>query len=74
MKLGIGLPNHVAEVRGPAIAQWARRVEERGFESVTTIDRLIYPSLDSLISLAVAAGASAKRTDFAIGGSSTGRP
>ncbi|MGH3641673.1 MAG: LLM class flavin-dependent oxidoreductase [Mycobacterium sp.] len=59
MKLGIGLPNHVAEVKGPAIAHWARRAEERGFESVTTIDRLIYPSLDSIISLAVAAGATA---------------
>jgi alkanesulfonate monooxygenase SsuD/methylene tetrahydromethanopterin reductase-like flavin-dependent oxidoreductase (luciferase family) len=62
MKLGIGLPNHVAEVEGSAIAQWARRAEERGFESVTTIDRLIYPSLDSIISLAVAAGATADLT------------
>ncbi|MDT5069939.1 MAG: hypothetical protein QOK02_6094 [Mycobacterium sp.] len=57
MKIGIGLPNHVAEVKGPALAEWARRAEERGFESVTTIDRLIYPSLDSIIALAVAAGA-----------------
>ncbi|MET0452965.1 MAG: LLM class flavin-dependent oxidoreductase [Mycobacterium sp.] len=57
MKVGIGLPNHVAEVKGPVIVQWARRAEERDFESVTTIDRLIYPSIDSIVALAVAAGA-----------------
>ncbi|OBB96356.1 LLM class flavin-dependent oxidoreductase [Mycobacterium sp. 852002-40037_SCH5390672] len=57
MKLGIGLPNHVVGVPGAAVAQWARRAERRGFESITTIDRLIYPSLDSLIALAAAAGA-----------------
>ncbi len=57
MKLGIGLPNHVADVRGPAVVQWARRSEELGFESLTTIDRLFYPSVDSLIALAAAAGA-----------------
>ena len=57
MKVGIGLPNHVAGVPGPTLGEWARRAEERGFESITTIDRLIYPSLDSVIALAVAAGA-----------------
>ncbi|MCV7356281.1 LLM class flavin-dependent oxidoreductase [Mycolicibacterium fluoranthenivorans] len=57
MKLGIGLPNHIAGVAGTGITEWARRAEERGFESVTTIDRLCYPGLDSLISLAAAAGA-----------------
>lgn len=56
MKLGIGLPNHIADVPGPAISQWARRGQERGFESLTTIDRLIYPGVDSLIALATAAG------------------
>ncbi|WP_096286751.1 LLM class flavin-dependent oxidoreductase [Mycobacterium ahvazicum] len=62
MKLGIGLPNHVADVSGPAIVQWARRSEEVGFESVTTIDRLFYPSVDSLIALAAAAGATKQLT------------
>lgn len=55
--IGIGLPNHVAGVSGAVIGSWARHAEERGFESLTTIDRLIYPSLDSVIALAVAAGA-----------------
>jgi alkanesulfonate monooxygenase SsuD/methylene tetrahydromethanopterin reductase-like flavin-dependent oxidoreductase (luciferase family) len=58
MKIGIGLPNHIAGVPGPLIAEWARRAEQRGFESVTTVDRLVYPSIDSLIALALAAGAS----------------
>lgn len=58
MKIGIGLPNHVAGVPGSMIAEWTRRAERRGFEALTTIDRLIYPSLDSIVTLAVAAGAS----------------
>ncbi len=57
MEIGIGLPNNVAGVPGPLMAEWARRAEERGFESVTTIDRLIYPSIDSIIALTLAAGA-----------------
>ncbi|WAJ47238.1 LLM class flavin-dependent oxidoreductase [Mycobacterium sp. Aquia_216] len=62
MKLGIGLPNHIADVPGPAVARWARRSEEVGFESVATIDRLFYPSVDSLIALATAAGATNELT------------
>lgn len=58
MKIGIGLPNHIAGVPGPMLAHWARRAEQRGFESVTTIDRLVYPSIDSVIALSVAASAS----------------
>ncbi len=57
MKIGIGLPNNVVGVPGPLMVEWARRAEQRGFESVTTIDRLIYPSIDSIIALALAAGA-----------------
>jgi alkanesulfonate monooxygenase SsuD/methylene tetrahydromethanopterin reductase-like flavin-dependent oxidoreductase (luciferase family) len=57
MDIGIGLPNNVVGVPGPLMVDWARRAEQRGFESVTTIDRLIYPSIDSVIALALAAGA-----------------
>jgi alkanesulfonate monooxygenase SsuD/methylene tetrahydromethanopterin reductase-like flavin-dependent oxidoreductase (luciferase family) len=60
MKIGIGLPNHIAGVGGSVIVPWARRAEERNFESVTTIDRLLYPSLDSVIALSVAAGATSE--------------
>lgn len=57
MQIGIGLPNQISGVPGSVISEWARRAEERGFASVTTIDRVVYPSLDSLVALAVAAGA-----------------
>jgi alkanesulfonate monooxygenase SsuD/methylene tetrahydromethanopterin reductase-like flavin-dependent oxidoreductase (luciferase family) len=59
MDIGIGLPNTL-DVPGPVIAQWARRAEERGFTSLATIDRIVYPTYDSLISLAVAAGATSR--------------
>ncbi|MBJ7337582.1 LLM class flavin-dependent oxidoreductase [Mycolicibacterium sp.] len=57
MQIGIGLPNGSAGVRGSTILDWIRRAERRGFEVVSTIDRLVYPSFDSIIGLALAAGA-----------------
>jgi alkanesulfonate monooxygenase SsuD/methylene tetrahydromethanopterin reductase-like flavin-dependent oxidoreductase (luciferase family) len=56
LSIGIGLPNTL-NVAGPVIPQWARRAEERGFSTLGTIDRIVYPSYDSLTSLAAAAGA-----------------
>src|SRR4051794_10925298 len=56
MDIGIGLPNTL-EIAGPAVADWARKAEERGFSSLATIDRIVYPTYDSLTTLAVAAGA-----------------
>jgi alkanesulfonate monooxygenase SsuD/methylene tetrahydromethanopterin reductase-like flavin-dependent oxidoreductase (luciferase family) len=57
MDIVIGLPNHVAHVHGPSILEWAHRAQQRGFAGLTTIDRLAYPSLDSIVSLSLAAGA-----------------
>src|SRR5207253_10895083 len=34
---------------------WARRAEQAGFSSLGTIDRIVYPNYESLISLAAAA-------------------
>lgn len=59
MDLSIGLPNTLASP-GPLLARWAQRAEERGFTSLSTIDRIVYPSFDSLTSLAVAAGATSR--------------
>ena len=53
MKIGIGLPNPVPETPGHLLVDWARRAEERGFSGLATIDRLVYPSYDSLTTLAV---------------------
>jgi alkanesulfonate monooxygenase SsuD/methylene tetrahydromethanopterin reductase-like flavin-dependent oxidoreductase (luciferase family) len=59
LDIGIGLPNTLP-VAGPAVVDWARRAEERGFSSLATIDRIVYPSYDSLTTLAVAAGATSR--------------
>lgn len=59
MDVSIGLPNTLTHP-GPLIPEWARRAEERGFTSVGTIDRIVYPSYDTLTSLAVAAGATSR--------------
>ena len=59
MDIGIGLPNTL-EPAGTTMAEWARRAEERGFTTLSTIDRIVYPTYDSLTSLAVAAGATSR--------------
>jgi alkanesulfonate monooxygenase SsuD/methylene tetrahydromethanopterin reductase-like flavin-dependent oxidoreductase (luciferase family) len=59
MDIGIGLPSTL-DISGTAIADWARLAEERGFASVATIDRIVYPNYDSLTTLAVAAGATTR--------------
>ena len=55
MRIGIGLPNPVLDVPGQLPVAWARRAEERGFSSLATIDRIAYPSYDSLTVLTAAA-------------------
>ncbi|OLB67225.1 MAG: hypothetical protein AUI10_00605 [Actinobacteria bacterium 13_2_20CM_2_72_6] len=59
MDIGIGLPNTL-EPAGTMMVDWARRAEERGFSTLSTIDRIVYPTYDSLTSLAVAAGATTR--------------
>src|SRR5689334_14576447 len=60
MRIGIGLPNPVPGISGSMLVEWARRAEERGFAGLATIDRLAYPSHDSLAALAAAAGATTR--------------
>jgi alkanesulfonate monooxygenase SsuD/methylene tetrahydromethanopterin reductase-like flavin-dependent oxidoreductase (luciferase family) len=55
MRIGIGLPNTVLGLGGDTLLAWARRAEERGFSSLATIDRIAYPSYDSLTTLTAAA-------------------
>jgi alkanesulfonate monooxygenase SsuD/methylene tetrahydromethanopterin reductase-like flavin-dependent oxidoreductase (luciferase family) len=57
--ISIGLPNTLAHT-GPLMIDWARRAEERGFTSLATIDRIVYPTFDTLTSLSVAAGATSR--------------
>jgi alkanesulfonate monooxygenase SsuD/methylene tetrahydromethanopterin reductase-like flavin-dependent oxidoreductase (luciferase family) len=55
MDIGIGLPNTVEDVEGSTLVAWARRAEERGFSSLATIGRLVWPGYDEFIALAAAA-------------------
>jgi alkanesulfonate monooxygenase SsuD/methylene tetrahydromethanopterin reductase-like flavin-dependent oxidoreductase (luciferase family) len=55
MRIGIGLPNTVLDVPGRLLVDWARRAEERGFSTLATLDRIAYPSYDSLTALTAAA-------------------
>lgn len=69
MDIGIGLPNTL-DIPGTVMVDWARRAEERGFSTLSTIDRVVYPTYDSLTSLAVAAGATTRirlLTDILLG-------
>jgi probable F420-dependent oxidoreductase len=55
MKIGIGLPNPVPGTPGETLLDWARRAEQRGFSSLATIDRIVYPSYESIVALTGAA-------------------
>jgi alkanesulfonate monooxygenase SsuD/methylene tetrahydromethanopterin reductase-like flavin-dependent oxidoreductase (luciferase family) len=54
MDITIGLPNTVAGVTRDSVLEWARRAEARGFPGVASLDRLVYPGYEALISLAAA--------------------
>ena len=55
MKIGIGLPTTVPGVTGQQLVEWARRADAAGFSSLGTIDRIVYPNYEPLVSLAAAA-------------------
>ncbi len=55
MDIGIGLPNPIRDAPGRLLVDWARRAEERGFSTLATIDRIAFPSYESLIALSAAA-------------------
>ncbi len=57
MRIGIGLPNPVLDVPGPLLVAWAKHAEDQGFSTLATIDRIAYPSYDSLTALTAAAAA-----------------
>jgi probable F420-dependent oxidoreductase len=63
MDIGIGLPSTIPGTPGHLAVGWARRAEELGFSSLATIDRIAYPSYESLITLATA-GAVTERIEL----------
>ncbi|MEU4144743.1 LLM class flavin-dependent oxidoreductase [Streptomyces parvulus] len=57
MKIGIGLPNQIRDVRADVIPEWARRAEDSGFSSLGSVGRIAYPGVMDTVALAAAAGA-----------------
>jgi alkanesulfonate monooxygenase SsuD/methylene tetrahydromethanopterin reductase-like flavin-dependent oxidoreductase (luciferase family) len=57
MKIGIGLPNQVRDVRPALIPGWAAKAEEAGFATLGTVGRVAYPGVMDTVALAAAAGA-----------------
>ena len=56
MEVGIGLPSTIPGVGREQVLEWAKRAEARGFSTLATIDRVVYPSQEPFIALAIAAG------------------
>ncbi|WP_394427109.1 LLM class flavin-dependent oxidoreductase [Streptomyces sp. SGAir0957] len=57
MKIGIGIPNQIRDVRADVIPEWARRAEDAGFASLGSVGRVAYPGVMDTVALAAAAGA-----------------
>lgn len=55
MKYGIGLPNAVRDVQPALIYDWARKADAGPFSSLGAIDRLVYPSYETLMTYAAVA-------------------
>ncbi|MEV6767255.1 LLM class flavin-dependent oxidoreductase [Nocardia sp. NPDC051030] len=60
MKIGIGLPNQVRDLRPTVIPEWATRAESLGFSSLATTGRIAYPGVMDTVALAAAAGATTR--------------
>jgi alkanesulfonate monooxygenase SsuD/methylene tetrahydromethanopterin reductase-like flavin-dependent oxidoreductase (luciferase family) len=55
MDLGIGLPSAVPGTTGEQLTDFARAADEAGFSVLGTIDRIVYPNFEPLLTLAAAA-------------------
>jgi len=60
MKIGIGIPNQVRDMRPDVVPAWARLAEEAGFASLTTVGRQAYPGLSDTVALAAAAAVTSR--------------
>jgi alkanesulfonate monooxygenase SsuD/methylene tetrahydromethanopterin reductase-like flavin-dependent oxidoreductase (luciferase family) len=55
MQIGIGHPGTIPGVKGQLILDWARRADAGPFSSLGSLDRLVYPNYEPLVTLAAAA-------------------
>ena len=51
----LAFPTRLPASPADALLEWSRRAEARGFAGVASLDRLVYPNYESLVSLAAAA-------------------
>ena len=56
MKIGIGLPATIPGTEGSRILEWAKKADNGPFSSLATLDRLVFPNYEPLITLAAVAG------------------
>jgi alkanesulfonate monooxygenase SsuD/methylene tetrahydromethanopterin reductase-like flavin-dependent oxidoreductase (luciferase family) len=50
--IGVGLPNNVDDVTRTQLIRWARDAEDMGASSLCCTDRVMYPSLETMLTLA----------------------
>lgn len=55
MRTGLFLPNTVPGTSGRQLLDWATTAEQRGFDSLGVIDRVVYDSYEPLVALSLAA-------------------
>lgn len=55
MELGIGLPNAVAGTTRRQLIDWARAAEDAGFNTLGTIDRIVFDNYEPIVALTAAA-------------------
>ncbi|WP_405165549.1 LLM class flavin-dependent oxidoreductase [Nocardia sp. NBC_01499] len=60
MRIGIGLPNQVRDVRPRVIPAWAQRAEQAGFRSLGTVGRNAYPGVADTVALSAAAAVTSR--------------
>lgn len=58
--IGMGLPSHVDGVTRTQLIRWARQAEDMGANSLCTTDRVMYPSLETLLTLAAVSSVTAR--------------
>ncbi len=60
MRVGIGLPDTIANTSGETLMDWARRADAGPFTSLGVLDRILYDSYEPMTTLAAAAGVTTK--------------
>jgi alkanesulfonate monooxygenase SsuD/methylene tetrahydromethanopterin reductase-like flavin-dependent oxidoreductase (luciferase family) len=55
MEIGVGLPNAIPDVDRDSLLEFAKRADAKGFTSLGTVDRVVYPGFEPLVSLAAVA-------------------